>query len=94
MANTLKIKTNNQWRPFKYRHDVPAKVLAKQFDWTNPEEYSDHFICYRRHWYHIADFMRGGPEGWDGIASDSYFSGVLIRVSKDGERYQIAAYFS
>lgn len=28
MAN---VKTNNQWRDFVYRADVPAKVLAGQF---------------------------------------------------------------
>lgn len=31
---------------------------------------------------------------WHGYHGDSYFSGVLIRLSDDGERYQVATYFS
>jgi hypothetical protein len=30
-------------------------------------DYEDGFLCYRGHWYHLADFTRGGaPEGWHG----------------------------
>jgi len=92
--NKVTIKTNRQWRSFRFRYEVPAKVLTKQFDWTNPEDYSDNFLCYRGHWYHLSEFMRGGPEGWQGCAADSYFSGVLINVSQDCEQYQIATYLS
>lgn len=94
-----KVRTNRQWRAFKYRHEVPAKILASQFDWTNEAhekdgDYSDGFIEYRGCWYHLADFVRGGIPGWDGAHGDSFFSGVVIRLSKDGEAYQIGTYFS
>ena len=102
--NDVKIRTNHNWRKFKYRDEVPAKVLASQFDWTDKahaehDDYSDGFICYRGTWYHMADFMRvdGGPDEmatWHGYHGDSYFSGVLIRISDDGEEYQIATYTS
>lgn len=95
----IKITTNRQWRAFKSRDEVPAKVLASQFDWTNEAheksgDYSDGFLEYRGVWYHLADFTRGGIPGWDGAHGDSFFSGVVIRLSKDGEAYQIGTYFS
>ena len=95
----LKIRTNHHWREFAYRWDVPADVLADQFDWTN-EAYETHgdylggFFCYHGHWYHLGDFMRTNCElldlGWHGYAGDSFFSGVAIRLSDDGERFQVA----
>ena len=95
----MKVRTNNHWRDFKYRDEVPANVLADQFDWTNDwyaqyGDYSDGFIEYRGFWYHLGDFMRGGVEGWHGVHADSFFSGVVIRLSEDGEQYQIGTYTS
>jgi hypothetical protein len=33
-------------------------------------------------------------KGWDGYSSDSAFSGVLIKISKDGEEYKIGTFNS
>lgn len=95
---TMKIKTNHVWREFVYRSEVPAKILRSQFDWTNEGhakhgDYFDGFIHYKGCWYHLADFMCGANmPGWDWAHGDSYFSGVVIKLSKDGERYQIGTY--
>jgi len=96
-----KIITNHQWRDFVYRWDVPDKVLADQFDYQDPEETTDGFFKYKGYWYHLDMFMRFsylGPKNamndWHGYHSDSYFSGVLIRLSDDGEQYQVATYMS
>lgn len=94
----LTIKTNRNWREFTYREDVPAHVMADQFDWTDEAhkehgDYSDGFFCYRGFWYHLGDFMRcEQTPGWDGSHGDSYFSGVLIKISDDGEQYQVGTY--
>jgi hypothetical protein len=32
--------------------------------------------------------------GWDGVVSDTYFSGVLIALSNDGEEYIVGTYYS
>jgi len=97
----LTIRTNHHWRPFRYRYEVPEVVLADQFDHLDEDEGYDGFLCYRGWWYHLSDFMVwtsvGVPEEmtrWDGYASDSFFSGVLIKVSEDGEEYQVATYYS
>ena len=95
----LTIKTNHAWRDFKYRNEVPAKVLRSEFDWTNEEDHHDGFIHYRGWWYHISQFEHiPAPNhpfvGWDGFHSDSFFSGIVINLSKDSEQYQIGTYFS
>jgi hypothetical protein len=95
--NDMKISTNNQWREFKRRDEVPAEILAGQFDWTikaneEHDDYSDGFLEYRGTWYHLGDFMVGAPDPWQGAHGDSFFSGVFIRVSDDGEQYKIATY--
>ena len=92
----LKIKSNRHWRTFLNRWDVPAEVLAGDLDWCTPEEdYLDGFFCYRGYWYHLGMFMRlPATPGWDAQHGDSFFSGVLIKLSSDGETYQVATYYS
>lgn len=96
----LTVKTDNKWRAFRYGYDVPAKVLASDFDHLEDGETDDRFIRYRRRWYHVSDFMRIEGEnplkemGFNGYLSDSYFSGVAIEISRDGEQYRIATFYS
>jgi|CXWL01.1.fsa_nt_gi hypothetical protein len=95
----MNIITNNKQRHFKYGYEVPKSVMADQFDHLSEDERHDGFIYYRRYWYHISDFLRSNhPEliakGYHGIHTDSFFSGVAIKVSSDGESYQIATVLS
>lgn len=94
---TLAIRTDHRWRQFQYRHEVPEKVLKSEFDHL-PEEF-DGYFRYRRWWFHVTDFIRIPPEanelhGWHGYAPDSFFSGVLIRLSTDGEAFMVGTYIS
>lgn len=101
----MDIKTNNHWRPFLYGCELPDKVRA-DFDYIDADEIDGHdFIKYRGRYYDSGEFMRidraTAPhpqrpnwEEWHGYQSDSFFSGILIRFSKDGEAYQIATYYS
>jgi hypothetical protein len=96
----MKIYTDNKWKNFKYRNEVPDKILASEFDYQDANEVLDGFFCYRKWWFHLDGFMmidKHAPkefQGYQGYASDSFFSGVLIRISDDGERYQVATYIS
>jgi hypothetical protein len=96
----LTIKTNHNWRNFSYRYEVPKKVLEDQFDYQDPNDVIDGFFKYRDYWYHLDMFMRIENNSndefskWHGCHNDSFFSGVLIRVSDDGEQYQVATFFS
>lgn len=82
----MKINTDGRWKNFKTRDEVPKKVLASQFDYQS-EDISDNYFKFKNTWY-------GEPslKGWDGYAGDSYSSGVLIKISRDGEQYKVAYY--
>lgn len=90
------IKSNKQWRHFKTRAEVPADILESQFDWLDAEDTLDGFIHYKRQWYHLAEFCVA-PESlapWEGYHADSYFSGLVLNQSRDGEEYQIGRYMT
>lgn len=93
------IITDHKWKPFKYGNEVP-KHVRNDFDWVDEEVNYDDFLFYRGRWYHTSEFMRVNPNsafallGYDGYLGDSYFSGVLIKLSDDGEAYKIATYIS
>ncbi len=94
---SVAIKTDRRWREFVYRHEVPENVLQSEFDHL-PDEY-DGFFQYRRWWFHVSDFIRIPPDendlkGWHGYAPDSFFSGVLIKISDDGEAFRVGTYIS
>lgn len=93
----MKIYTDHKWKQLQYRYEVPPKVLKDYFGHLTEDD-SDGYIYYRKQWYHVSDFMRVEgdvfPKEWDGYSSDTYFSGILIRLSEDGETYQIGTYYS
>lgn len=100
MSDTT-FKTDHKFKFFVPRGDVPAKVLAGQYAHLDEDAALDGFFCYRGRWYHLSDFLRadvgfleGAPFRVDGYASDSYFSGVVVQISGDGDRYKAATYFS
>ena len=97
----MEIRTDNRWKEFKYENQVPKSVL-EEYDWLDEEEKSYGWICYKRRWYHISDFLslhnkvhmpnNPFPKPWDGYLSDSFFSGVLIHIHMDS--YRIGTYLS
>jgi hypothetical protein len=94
---TMHIRTDRKWKQFKYRDEVPAKILKNEFDWLDDETY-DGFFKHHGTWFHLSQFERIPPgadelAGWDGYAGSSYSTGDLIKVSKDGEEYMVASYY-
>lgn len=85
----MRITSNRNWRQFVYRYDVPEDVLASQFDWTDPEVETDGFFKYKGTWYHLSQFSHCNLDGWDGSIAESWSCGVVIKVSKDCETYQV-----
>lgn len=97
----IEITTDNKWKKFKYGYEVPRSVLDAEYSHLSEDEAFDQFFQYRGRWYHISDFMVIGPrypsefrKWWDGYLSDSAFSGIVIRVSKDGEDYKVGTFIS
>lgn len=92
----LTIKTDNKWREFRYCSEVPPSVLANEFDYLDENE-TDGFFWYRNCWYHLSMFMRivhDDAKQWDAYHSDSAFSGVMIKLSRDGEQFKVCTYMS
>ena len=65
--------------------------LREQFDYLTQDEFDEtEFFQYRGVWYSVGDFMRLDANSafdnrkWDGYASDSYFSGILMKYNYDG----------
>ena len=89
----MKIITNNHWRTFLYGYELTDKERA-EFDWIDPEEFDCHsFFRYRGWVYSLSEFMPAGflqDATWDGYKGDSFFSGVAIKLSDDGEQYKVA----
>ena len=95
-------QTNNHWRDFSYRCDVPEAVLESDFDYQDQDEVFDGYFKYRNWWFHLDQFVSvnspwaggiefpGSPFEVHGYDNDSFFSAVLIHLSEDGEQYKIA----
>ena len=96
----MKIVTDHKWREFKRTHDVPEKIIRSEFDWLEDAEITyGCFIKYKGQWFHLDEFtfLSHSSElrerGWHGYHGTSYSSGVVIRLSSDGEWYQIGSYY-
>lgn len=89
----MKIKTNNQPREnLTWRQLSPKE--QKEFNYFDPSNIGQ-FFRYRGNVYDIEDAMRiEGVEDWHGCYSETAFSGVLIKVSSDGETVIVGRYFS
>jgi hypothetical protein len=98
----ITIRTDHKWKRFKYEYEVPRHVMTSQFKHLLEDGVGDHqsdgFFCYRKYWYHISDFsapLKDGPLGkWDGSHSDSYFSGIVIKLHRDSGEYMVGTYMS
>ena len=103
----LTIRTNHKPRPVLQRYELTEKESA-EFDYLAPDEGS--FFRYKGHVYNLGEFCRviapgagrmhptecdnPGFAGWDCYASDSFFSGVLVKYVDDLESVIVAQYFS
>jgi hypothetical protein len=97
------IKTDGKWKKLLYGYELPKKQ-RKEFKYLTDEEFDvRNFAKYHKNYYDINEFMRipkiqsEDAEAfgrWDGYTSDTAFSGVLIKLSSDGERYKIGMFYS
>lgn len=94
----LLVRSDNRWKDFVYGADVPQRVLKSDFDWVDDAEVSDGFFKHQGTWYHLSQFERVPPgsglkeAGWDGYHPNSFSTGVVVKVSSDGEQYKVGSY--
>ena len=100
----LTIKTNNHTRPLMHLGDFSDSIqseIRKEYDWMDPQDIECNFgfFAYRGQVYHLQDFMRvtdvSDPDlnGWDGYASDTVWSGTLVKLTEDCESVIVGRYF-
>ena len=91
-----------QWLPGFGYYDTSSlySQLRQQFDYLTADEFDEtEFFKYRGVWYSIKEFMLINYDApfdknkWNGYASDSYFSGVVIKYCYDGTVI-VGTYFS
>ena len=102
---SLTIKTNNQEHElfhFLDFNESEQQQLKIDYDWMEDDiETNFGFFRYQGEIYHLQDFtsLHGNNsseefKGWDGIASDSYFSGVIIKLTEENDAVVVGRYFS
>lgn len=78
----MKIITNNQPRQLIYGYELTEKQ-KQDFDYLDDIDSQD-FVRYKGNIYDVSEFMStynmDSLKDWDGYTSDSYFSGVLIKI--------------
>jgi len=99
----MKIITNNVPRKLLCYHDIPA-VKQSDFNYLETgEQFSPRFVKYKCEYHDTHEFMRveglrypahNPLKGWDGVQSDTYFSGVLFKWSDNYEYVIVGRYYS
>lgn len=90
----ITIITNNQPRDILHGFQLPKKY-REEFDYLTDEEYGDHaFFIYKKQAYSLSEFIRSENfKNWDGYSSDSFFSGVLIKIVDEGDSVIVGWYY-
>lgn len=87
---------------YNYDHDRYGHSLVElhnEFDWMSYDEFLDSsFFIYKGNIYCLSEFMRIPdsmfPRFWHGYHSDSFYSGILVRICIDGDSIIIGWYYS
>lgn len=93
---TIQVTTNNVPRDTVAYYDLPDSA-REEFDYlAESEHYDTRFFKYRNEYYDYYEFMRvQSPElsGWDGIRSDSVWTGIVIKYILDTDQVIVGSYF-
>lgn len=87
----MTIITNNHFRAILNAHDLTPTEL-EAFGYL--EEGEGSFIRYKGRVWELGEFTNTDLEGWDGISSDTAFSGAVIKLSEDGDTVKIGYVYS
>jgi hypothetical protein len=89
MSDKLTITTNRIPRDMVAFFQLPAKEM-QYFDYIKEDDqYQPRLVEYKGCWYDVYDTMNVGHieafQGWDSYISDTFFSGVLFLLMRDGD---------
>jgi hypothetical protein len=105
MPDAIRIVTNHHTHPIidGYELTIKERNQFDYIDWAGVIEGTDSasFFRYKGQLYDLHEFETtygiGAPtafKGWDGYASDSFFSGTLVRYTDDYESVIVGTYCS
>lgn len=95
----ISLTSDNRWKDFIYGYDVPKRVRDSDFDYLDDAEDTDGYFKYKGTWHHLSQFERVPPGtefaklGWGGVLHYSMSNGLVLKVSDDGEQYQVGYYY-
>lgn len=94
----MQIITNHKPRPIVYGYELTEKQKA-DFDYLTAEDLEiNNFIIYRGQVYDLSEFTRAPDNlktlNYDGIHTESFFSGLLIKLDQHGDAVTVARYYS
>ena len=96
-AKIMQTISNNKPRPIIYGFELTDKQKI-DFDYLGENINENRFFKYKGHIYDISQFMRTPDNlkllSFDGYMSDSYFSGILIKLCEDSDYIIVARYYS
>lgn len=104
MSDKMTIRCNNVPRDILNWWDL-SDAERKEYDYMDEEDQQNmQFFRYKGYLCDLSEYMvidrniaphpqREGWEKFEGYASDSFFSGTLIRMVDDRERVIVATYF-
>lgn len=86
--------SEDERKEFDYLDWTIKKHYPTEDDYSLGKGYNEDFFRYKGTLYHVAEFQTTHPnafnlglpnefKNWDGYASDSFFSGLLIRYPRD-----------
>lgn len=95
----MKINTNNVVRPLVSGLDLTQNE-REEYDHIDDDDLAGYqFFRYRNQMYYLGDFMRCGVDErfgkkWHGYLAQSFFHGLLVRISHDGDGVIVGEYFA
>jgi hypothetical protein len=90
----VKYITNGQWRNLTYGYELTEAERA-DFDYIEAEEFDTHdFLRYRGRIYDMDDFLYTDDPRFDGVLTDTYFSGIGVKMSDDGDQVVVTLILS
>lgn len=95
--NKITIITNHRYRPLLNAYELTKRELNIL---GNDLDENAMYFRYKGEVYNLGDFMRtnslheGPLKAWNGYLSDSFFSGIVIKLNEEFDMVQVGTYIS
>ena len=95
--NNMTIKTNHNYRPLLNAYELTKRELNILGNYLEEDAM---YFRYKGEIYNLGDFTRtaslheGPLKEWDGYLSDSFFSGIVIKLNEEFDMVKVGTYIS